>query len=43
LEIPQGDVKSLLIECAKAIADNRNADDLMGRLREVVSIFGDPM
>lgn len=43
LESPQGDVKSLLIECAKAIADDRNADKLIARLRQVVDIFGDPL
>lgn len=42
-EIPQGDIKCLLIECAKAIADNRNADKLIAELRQAVSIFGDPM
>jgi len=42
-EIPQGDIKCLLIECAKAIADNRNADKLIAKLRQAVSIFGDPI
>lgn len=43
LEIPQGDVKFLLIECAKAIADGRNAANWIAGLRQVVDIFGDPL
>eukprot|EP01018_Ginkgo_biloba_P017648 Gb_31684 [translate_table: standard] len=44
-EIPHGDVRHLLIACAKAIADSDSfrTDKLIAELRQVVSICGDPM
>eukprot|EP01018_Ginkgo_biloba_P014612 Gb_40278 [translate_table: standard] len=44
-EIPLGDVKQLLIECANAIADDHvvKREMLIAELRQTVSIFGNPM
>lgn len=46
-DIPYGDVKELLIACAKAVADSDNDSIKIGKLiaeiRQVVSISGDPM
>lgn len=45
--IPYGDVKELLIACAKAVADSDNDSikirKLIAEIRQVVSISGDPM
>uniref|UniRef100_A0A0D6R096 Uncharacterized protein n=1 Tax=Araucaria cunninghamii TaxID=56994 RepID=A0A0D6R096_ARACU len=45
LQIPQGDVKCLLIECAKAITVNHQekTNRLIEELKSTVSIYGDPM
>jgi len=46
-DIPYGDVKELLIACAKVVADSDNdsfkIDKLIAEIRQVVSISGDPM
>ncbi|RWR77159.1 scarecrow-like protein 21 [Cinnamomum micranthum f. kanehirae] len=45
LEIAQGDLKQILITCARAIEDNdlQAAEWLIGELRNLVSVSGDPI
>lgn len=45
MEIPRGDLKQVLIECAKAVAENDlvRAEWLMDKLRLMVSVSGEPI
>lgn len=45
MEIDRGDLKQILITCARAISDEdlQTADHLMSELRKMVSVSGDPI